>query len=135
MDVDGSDMNFEDLEDDSDGGDSNNDSQLAPRAQVTKRLMRRMHLLTTQDIAGFFPYNLKFSVVPPKKVLPFAVLVGTELNRRWNDNQMAYPALCGIDEGEMWRSCAGDSDRLLADTQGGGAAAGVPGQGGPPVAR
>ncbi|BDA45482.1 probable thyroid adenoma-associated protein homolog [Coccomyxa sp. Obi] len=34
MDVDGSDMNFEDLEDDSDGGDSNNDSQLAPRAQV-----------------------------------------------------------------------------------------------------
>ncbi len=34
MDVDGSDMNFEDLEDDSDGEDSNNDAQLAPRAQV-----------------------------------------------------------------------------------------------------
>ena len=35
MDVDAPDMNFEDLEDDSDGGDSNNDSQLAPRAQVS----------------------------------------------------------------------------------------------------
>ena len=37
MDVDGSDMNFEDLEDDTDGEDSNNETQLAPRAQVGRQ--------------------------------------------------------------------------------------------------
>lgn len=56
MDVDGSDMNFEDLEDDTDGEDSNNETQLAPRAQV-ERQSRTMPQERSHKLYEAFPIS------------------------------------------------------------------------------